>query len=83
MRDLPPSLAIALRLTGAIWIFGIIAMLMQVDMRLVIATFIVGLVTAVAEWVAARKNLPPDPADNDAATPDVPASTQQVRRVRR
>jgi hypothetical protein len=83
MHNIPPSLAIALRLTGAIWIFGIVAMLMQADTRLVIATFIVGLVTAVAEWVGARKDLPADPADDDAATPDAPVSTPRGLRVRR
>jgi len=80
----PTSLAIALRLAGVIWAFGIVAMLTQADTRFVIATFVVGLVTALAEWIAARKEQPPaDPADDDAITPDVPASTQQVRRVRR
>ncbi len=64
MRDFPPSLAIALRLTGAIWIFGIVAMLMQADTRVVIAIFIVGLVTAVTEWIVAGKT--PPPADDDA-----------------
>ncbi len=84
MHNMPPSLAIALRLTGAIWIFGIVAMLMQADTRIVIAAFTVGLVTAVVEWAVAGKNPPPaDPADDDAATPDARASTQQVRRVRR
>ncbi|MBB5054268.1 hypothetical protein HNQ36_004270 [Afipia massiliensis] len=67
MHNMPPSLAIALRLTGAIWIFGVVAMLMQADTRVVIAVFIVGLVTAVAEWIAAGKNPPPaDAADDDA-----------------
>lgn len=80
----PTSLAIALRLTGTIWIFGIVAMLMQADTRIVIAAFVVGLLIAVAEWIAARKDPPPaNPADDDATTPDVPVSTQQVRQVRR
>lgn len=84
MHNIPPSLAIALRLTGAIWVFGIVALLMQADTRIVIAAFTVGLVTAVIEWIVAGKIPPPaEPADDDAATPDVPASTQQVRRVRR
>ncbi len=84
MHNIPTSLAIALRLTGAIWIFGIVAMLMQADTRIVIAAFVVGLVTAVIEWIVAGKNPPPtDPADDDATTPDARASTPQVRRVRR
>lgn len=64
MSNIPTSLAIALRLTGAIWIFGIVAMLMQADTRLVIAAFVVGLVTAIAEWVAARKETPPPDPSN-------------------
>lgn len=84
MHNMPTSLAIALRLTGTIWIFGIVAMLMQADKRIVIAAFTVGLVTAIIEWIVVRKIPPPaDPADDDAATPDARASTQQVRRVRR
>lgn len=65
MHNLPSSLAIALRLTAVLWIFGILALLMQADGRLVIATFIVGLVTAVAEWVAARKDVPPADSSSD------------------
>lgn len=84
MHNIPTSLAIALRLTGTIWIFGIIAMLMQADKRIVIAAFTVGLVTAIIEWIVVRKIPPPaEPGDDDATTPDAPASTQQVRRVRR
>ena len=84
MHNMPPSLAIALRLTGAIWIFGIVAMLMQADTRIVIATFVVGLVTAIIEWIVAGKIPPPgDPEDDDETTPDARVSTPQVRRVRR
>ena len=84
MQDLPPTLAIALRLTGAIWIFGIVAMLMQADTRIVVAAFVVGLVTAIIEWIVARQIPPPaEPAEDDETTPDVRASTPQVRRVRR
>ncbi|MBS4004146.1 MAG: hypothetical protein KGZ91_12300 [Afipia sp.] len=84
MQDLPPTLAIALRLTGAIWIFGIVAMLMQADTRIVVAAFVVGLVTAIIEWIIVR-NIPPPagPAEDEDTTPDVRASTPQVRRVRR
>lgn len=84
MHNLPSSLAIALRLTGAIWIFGIVAMLMQADTRIVIAAFVIGLVTAVAEWIVVRKIPPPaEPEDDSELTPDARASTPQVRRVRR
>lgn len=84
MRNVTPSLAIALRLTGAIWIFGIIAMLMQADTRIVVAAFVVGLVTAIIEWIVAGKIPPPaEPADDSELTPDARASTPQVRRVRR
>lgn len=85
MQDLPPTLAIALRLTGAIWIFGIVAMLMQADTRIVAAAFVVGLVTAIIEWIIARQIPPPaeEPEDDSELTPDARASTPQVRRVRR
>ncbi|MGL4261477.1 MAG: hypothetical protein ACRCV5_02745 [Afipia sp.] len=84
MHHPPPSLGIALRLTGAIWIFGIVAMLMKADTRIVVTAFVVGLVTAIIEWIIARQIPPPaDPAEEDETTPDVRASTPQVRRVRR
>ena len=83
MRNVTPSLAIALRLTGAIWIFGIIAMLMQADTRIVVAAFVVGLVTAIIEWIVAGIPPPAEPADDSELTPDARALTPQVRRVRR
>ncbi len=59
--NVTPSLAIALRLTGAIWIFGIIAMLMpEADTRIVVAAFVVGLVTAIIEWIVAGTGVPMD-----------------------
>ncbi|EKS37844.1 hypothetical protein [Afipia clevelandensis] len=88
MQDLPSSLAIALRLTAAIWIFGLVALLMGADGRIVAATFVVGAATALIEWSIA-KNMTARPDDTSAApddddfTPDARASTPQVRRVRR
>ncbi len=88
MQDLPSSLAIALRLTAAIWIFGLVAWLMGADRRIVAAAFVVGAATAIIEWIIA-KNITARPDDTSAApddddfTPDVRVSTPQVRRVRR
>lgn len=88
MRDLPSSLAIALRLTGAIWILGLVALLMGADGHITAATFVVGAVTALIEWSIARNETAraddesAAPEDDDAR-PDVRASTPQVRRVRR
>ncbi len=88
MNDLPSSLAIALRLTAAIWIFGLVALLMGADGRIVAAAFAVGTVTALIEWsIAGRQMARTDEdsaaPDDDDFTPDARASTPQVRRVRR
>ncbi len=88
MPGLPSSLAIALRLTAAIWIFGMIAWLMGADGRIVAAAFIIGAATALIEWSVAGKEaaqLEDGSAapDGDDVTPDARASTPQVRRVRR
>ena len=88
MHGLPSSLAIALRLTVAIWISGFVAWLMGADGRIVAATFVVGAATALIEWSVAGKEtarLEDGSAapEDDNLTPDARASTQQVRRVRR
>jgi len=88
MRGLPSSLAIALRLTAAIWIFGIVAWLTGADGHIVATAFVVGAATALIEWSVAGKEtarLKDESAapENDEVTPDVRASTPQVRRVRR
>ena len=88
MHGLPSSLAIALRLTAAIWIFGIVALLMGGDGRIVAAAFVVGAATALIEWSIAGKEtarLEDNSAapEDDNLTPDARASTPQVRRVRR
>lgn len=68
MSDLPPSFAIALRLTVAIWIFGLVALLMGADGRIVATTFIVGAATALIEWSIARNRAAR--AEDDSAAQD-------------
>ncbi|MGY3695278.1 hypothetical protein ACVIGA_005358 [Bradyrhizobium sp. USDA 3240] len=50
MMGLPGSLSIALSLVGSIWLVGVVAMLVGAPGELVAATFVIGLVTGVAEW---------------------------------
>ena len=54
MTGLPGSLSIALWLVGSIWLVGIVAWLGDAPGELVVATFVVGLLTGVAEWRAGR-----------------------------
>jgi len=50
MTGLPGSLSIALSLVGSIWLVGVVALLVDAPGELVAATFVVGLVTGIAEW---------------------------------
>ncbi|MGY4316236.1 hypothetical protein [Bradyrhizobium sp. JR3.5] len=50
MTGLPGSLSIALSLVGSIWLVGVVALLAGALGELIAATFVVGLVTGVAEW---------------------------------
>ncbi|MBR1203612.1 MULTISPECIES: hypothetical protein [unclassified Bradyrhizobium] len=50
MTGLTGSLSIALSLVGSIWLVGVVALLVGAPGELVAATFVVGLVTGVAEW---------------------------------
>ncbi|PDT75291.1 hypothetical protein CO675_21040 [Bradyrhizobium sp. C9] len=50
MTGLPGSLSIALSLVGSIWLVGVVALLVGAPGELVAATFVVGLVTGIAEW---------------------------------
>ncbi|WP_210168593.1 hypothetical protein [Bradyrhizobium viridifuturi] len=54
MTGLPGSLSIALSLVGAIWLVGVVALLVGAPGGLVAATFAVGLVTGIVEWRAGR-----------------------------
>jgi hypothetical protein len=54
MADLPGSLSIAISLVGSIWLVGVVALLAGAPGELVVAAFVVGLVTAVVEWRAGR-----------------------------
>ncbi|MCC8956618.1 hypothetical protein H8B02_25270 [Bradyrhizobium sp. Pear77] len=50
MTGLPGSLSIALSLVGSIWLVGVVALLVGASGELIAATFVVGLMTGVAEW---------------------------------
>ena len=50
MTGLTGSLSIALSLVGSIWLVGVVALLAGAPGELIAATFVVGLVTGVAEW---------------------------------
>jgi hypothetical protein len=54
MTGLPDSLSIALWLVGSIWLVGIVAWLGDAPGELVVATFVVGLLTGAVEWRARR-----------------------------
>ncbi|KJC39328.1 hypothetical protein UP09_26165 [Bradyrhizobium sp. LTSP885] len=54
MTGLPDSLSIALWLVGSIWLVGIVAWLGDAPGELVVATFVVGLLTGVVEWRAGK-----------------------------
>lgn len=54
MTGLPGSLSIALSLVGSIWLVGVVALLVDAPGELVAATFVVGLVTGIAEWRGGR-----------------------------
>jgi hypothetical protein len=54
MTKLPPSLSIALWLVGSIWLVGLLAHVFAAPREIVLATFIVGVLSGVAEWLAVR-----------------------------
>lgn len=54
MADLPQSLSIAVSLVGAIWLVGVVALLAGAPGELVVAAFVVGLVTGIVEWRVGR-----------------------------
>ena len=56
MTGLPTSLSIALWLTGSMWVVGMLAYTFDAPVEIVFATFIIGLVGGVAEWLARRWN---------------------------
>lgn len=55
MTGLPKSLAIALWFVGSIWLVAIIAYATNARAEIVILTVVVGLGTALAEWLAIRR----------------------------
>ena len=52
MTGLPASLSIAFWLVGSIWLVAILADAFDAPGEIVYATFIVGLLTGLAEWLA-------------------------------
>jgi hypothetical protein len=51
LMHLPPSLAIALWLTGAMWFVGLLAYRFEQPPELVGGIFIMGIIAAVMEWL--------------------------------
>src|SRR4029078_12177394 len=51
MTGLPSSLSIALWFTGSIWVVGILAYAFDAPVEIVLATFAIGLVGGIAEWL--------------------------------
>jgi hypothetical protein len=51
---LPPSLAIALWLTGAMWLVGLLAYRFGLPSEFVASIFIIGSVAAVIEWLTIK-----------------------------
>lgn len=56
MRNLPPSLVVALWLTGAIWCVALVVYAFGVGRRVLYATFLVGFVAAFIEGGASRSS---------------------------
>lgn len=54
MHNLPPSLSIALWLTGALWVAAFAIYQFGVDRHVLYATFMFGLAAALVEWNASR-----------------------------
>jgi hypothetical protein len=52
--QLPPSLAIALCLTGAMWFVGLLAYRFEQPPEVVGGIFIIGIVAAVMEWLTIK-----------------------------
>ncbi|CAN5206440.1 hypothetical protein BH10PSE10_BH10PSE10_09720 [soil metagenome] len=56
MRNLPPSLVIALWFTGAVWCFGLVVYEFGVDRHVLYATFLLGFVAAFVEGGTSRSS---------------------------
>ncbi|MBV5271852.1 MAG: hypothetical protein JZU55_20560 [Afipia sp.] len=56
MRNLPPSLVIALWLTGAVWCVAFVVYEFGIDRHVLYATFLFGLAAALIEWRASRSS---------------------------
>jgi hypothetical protein len=56
MAGIPSSLSIALWVVGSTWVIALLAYLMDMPGEIVLATFGLGLVTGIAEWMARRLN---------------------------
>jgi hypothetical protein len=52
--QLPPSLAIALWLTGAMWLVGLLAYRLDQPPEVVGGIFIMGIIAAVVEWLTIK-----------------------------
>ena len=52
MAKLPESLAIALWMTGSIWLLGLVALLFDFDHEVIWAALVFGVATGVWEWLA-------------------------------
>ena len=55
MAGFPASLAIAIWFVGSIWLVAIVAYATDARTEIVVLTFIIGLGTAVAEWIAIKR----------------------------
>jgi hypothetical protein len=56
VRNLPPSLVIALWLTGAIWFVALLLYEFGVHHHVLYATFLFGLAAACIEWRTSRRS---------------------------
>jgi hypothetical protein len=50
LAGLPGPLSIALSRVGSIWLVGAVAVLADAPVELVVAPFVVGLLTGIVEW---------------------------------
>ena len=56
MNKLPLSLTIAIRAVGSLWVVGIVVLIFGGPWEIVAATFGIGIVAGVVEWLAIRRN---------------------------